>query len=247
MTDNTPTTPLPQNNDSDTVPLQRTDAVGNTQEPYVPVEATPFWRKPVGRGVAAGLAILLIGGAGAAIALGVANNQAPETQPNVTTAPAPTPTMDQSAPSPGSVTPAPSASVDGEFVAADADALRRAITLGVEAAGGEGATEIEVQRGGWKIEVQRTNGTEVEVFVAVDGATSIREEDDDDRDPLIDINQLPEIVRIALEAAGGGTIKKLSTDDDDDHLYDIDVRLSDGSDVEIELDAALNVVSIDFD
>ena len=245
MTDDTPTTPLPQNNGSDTVPLQRTDAVGNTQEPYVPDEATPFWRKPVGRGVAVGLALLLVGGAGAAIALGVANNQAPETQPNVTAAPAPT--VDQSAASPDSATPAPSASADGEFVAADADALSRAITLAVEAAGGEGATEVEVQRGGWKVEVQRADGTEVEVLVAADGATSIREEDDDDRDPLIDSNQLPEIVRIALEAAGGGTIEKLSTEDDDDHLYDIDVRLSDGSEVEVKLDAALNVVSIDFD
>lgn len=201
--------------------------------------ATPnFWRKPAVIGVTAGVAAaLVVGGIATAVGIGIAQNNAnSEVQP--------TSASTEPAQVPGDEAPTTQAPAAGGVAPSDADALRAAIETAVAAAGGTGATEIEVESGGYDVEVQRADGTEVAVFVALDGNAALRDEDDDDDDPLINLEQLPELVRISLDAAGGGLVEQISTDDDDDDFYEVEVRLEDGSEVEVDLDANLVVLEV---
>lgn len=147
---------------------------------------------------------------------------------------------DPTDPVPGGDTP--------EVAGGDAESLIAAIETAVAHVDGDGATQIEVHRTGWAVDVRQGPRTEVEVFVDLDGTATIRDtDDDDDDDPLIELSQIPEIVHIAIEAAGGGMVEEITTDDDDDYLYEVDVRLDSGAKVEVELDASLRVVDVDFD
>ncbi|MDN5892407.1 MAG: hypothetical protein L0H93_00150 [Nocardioides sp.] len=51
----------------------------------------------------------------------------------------------------------------------------------------------------------------------------------------------------AIEAAGGGNVVDLETSDDRGEAYEAEVRMDDGTEVEISLDQDLNVVSRDTD
>ncbi|NQX35054.1 PepSY domain-containing protein [Herbiconiux sp. VKM Ac-2851] len=46
----------------------------------------------------------------------------------------------------------------------------------------------------------------------------------------------------AIAEAGGGTVTDAETSDDADHAYDVEVRLDDGTEVDIDLDASFGVV-----
>jgi uncharacterized membrane protein YkoI len=224
MSSEPPTSPLPDPSSNDGLgqgPELDSVANGGVGRGAATSQQPSFWRRPTGIGLVAALALLVAGGIGAGIALAVqgGNADVDVPVPTVSVAPADEPSGTEG----DSATPSPTESPSDALTPSDAASLSEAITIAVEAAGGVGATEIEVERDGWEVEVQRANGTEAKVMVARDGSAVIREEDDDDDDPLIDVAQLPELVRIALEAAGGGRIEKISTDDDDDHLYDVDV------------------------
>lgn len=136
----------------------------------------------------------------------------------------------------------------GDSAPADARSLADAIDVAIAEVSGEGATSIEVERGGWDVDVRLADGTEVEVRVAEDGAAAVRDQDDDrddrDRDPLLDTSKLSDIIDAALEAAGGGRIESISTDDDRVR-YDVSVDLGNGEDVDVELDEKLAVLEVD--
>lgn len=135
----------------------------------------------------------------------------------------------------------------GATVPADAAALVDAIDVAVAAASGKGATAIDVEHDGWEVDVQLSDGTDVEMHVALDGTATVRDTDDDrDNDPLLDTARVPAIVDAALAAAGGGTIESISTDDDSVR-YDVSVDLGNGEDVEVELSESLEVISVDRD
>jgi uncharacterized membrane protein YkoI len=50
-----------------------------------------------------------------------------------------------------------------------------------------------------------------------------------------------------LEAAGGGRVTEVETADDGDEGYEVEVERRDGSAVEVNLDRAFNVVSVEND
>jgi len=49
----------------------------------------------------------------------------------------------------------------------------------------------------------------------------------------------------ALAAVGSGTVTEFDRSDDSDHLYEVEVTLADGRDVDVELDASFRVTTID--
>jgi len=49
----------------------------------------------------------------------------------------------------------------------------------------------------------------------------------------------------ALAEVGSGTVIDVESSDDADHAFEVDVRLDDGSEVEVELDANFAVVRVD--
>ncbi|KQR46087.1 hypothetical protein ASF82_00570 [Frigoribacterium sp. Leaf164] len=51
----------------------------------------------------------------------------------------------------------------------------------------------------------------------------------------------------ALSAAGGGTVTDVDRSDDGGVAYEVDVRLDDGTEVDVDLDAAFGVVRTDVD
>lgn len=148
-----------------------------------------------------------------------------------------------------------SGSQGGSSAAADAASLREAADAAVTAADAEGVVSIEVENGGYDIEVRLTDGSEPDVFVSTDGTTQVRTDDDtddDDNEPLLDLAKLSDLVAAALEAASAeagtdGTIHSISTSDDASHVYEVDVRMPGGDDVDVELDADLAVVTVDVD
>ncbi|WP_137756901.1 PepSY domain-containing protein [Agrococcus sp. SGAir0287] len=212
--------------------------------------------KPVLIGAGAAVAVLAVAGVGLTVAdaLDDANDQ-PTAQPSVT-APAPTTPStggpgadddrggdDQGGSDDGSGPAAPANPAD----LATASGLAGAIDAAVDAAGGQGATEVEVERDGWKVDVLLADGTEVEVRVFADGRESIVQQDDDDSrgSALIDVSRLSDIVDAALAATGGGTVDKIEAEDDDSHAYEVRVEIGGDQDVDVELADDLSVVSID--
>lgn len=127
----------------------------------------------------------------------------------------------------------------------DPASLVAVIDQAVAAAEGTGASSVEVESHGWKVDVILADGSEVDVRVADDGATTVRADHrDDDADPAIDTDRIDDIVAAAIAAAGPGAVTSIETDDGG---YDVSVSLTDGPEVDVELAADLSVVSVDRD
>lgn len=136
----------------------------------------------------------------------------------------------------------------------DAAALREAAELAIADSDAQGASSIDVERGGYEIETQLADGSEPDVFVTVDGTvtTGTDRPDSDRPDPILDLTKLEDISRAALAAAaeaGGadGAIDSISSSDDRGVAYEVSVRLPDGRDADIELADDLGVVTSDID
>ena len=100
----------------------------------------------------------------------------------------------------------------------------------------------------------RADGTEVDVFVALDGTVRTDDDDDDDRsdDPVLDLARLGDILAAAqsaatAEAGTSGVVDSISTSDDASKRYEVEFRLDDRRDVEVELTADLTSVSVEID
>lgn len=189
-------------------------------------------------GAAVAIGLVLAGGIGAAIAAQVVGNDSAPTTPGVTLSPEPadpTPTPDDATPDPA------------DSPTDDPEAFQYAVTVAIAETGADGATSIETVRDGWEVDVRR-GIEEIDVYVASDGtATVVDSDDEDDRDRFIVVDQIPDIFHTAIEAAGGGTVQQISTDDDDDHFYQVDIRLDNGQEVEVELTETLGVHDVDVD
>lgn len=209
--------------------------------------------KPVLIGAGAAVAVLAVAGIGLSVAdaLDDANDQ-PQTQPGVTapvTSGSPTQGSDDGGQGgsgsndDGSSTTAPTSPEQ----LASASAFVDAIDTAVAAADGEGATQVEVERDGWKVDVRLADGTEVEVRVYADGRDALVQQDDDDRssERLLDTSRISDIVDAAIAAAGGGTVDSIETEDDDSHAFEVQVDLGGDDDVDVELADDLSVVSVD--
>ncbi len=206
--------------------------------------------KPVLIGAGAAVAVLAVAGIGLSVADALDDDDQPQTQPGVTapmTSGSPTQGSDDGngggSDDGGSSTMAPT----NPDQLASASSYVDAIETAIAAAGGEGATQVEIERDGWKVDVRLADGTEVEVRVYADGREALVQQDDDDRssDRLIDTSRVSDIVDAAIAAAGGGTVQSIETEDGDSHAFEVQVDLGGDQDVDVELAEDLTVVSVD--
>jgi hypothetical protein len=223
-------------------------------------QATPKRRvsRPLLIGAGAGLAVLLVGAAGLGIGLAVADDDddravsltGASSDANGDTGGGTSGSGSSgsgSGSSGSSTSGSGSAGAAASGVDASADALIDAIDRAVAAAGGAGATHVEVERGGHDVDVQLADGTDVDVFLPLEGDARVDTPDDDrDDDRLLDTATLADAIDAALAEAPRGTVREVSADDDSDRL-DVHLDLDDGTDVEVTLDGSLTVVSVDHD
>ncbi|MET0713285.1 MAG: PepSY domain-containing protein [Mycetocola sp.] len=134
---------------------------------------------------------------------------------------------------------------------------------------GEGrVTEAEAEHGGYEVEVTLDNGSEVDVWlddtftvVRVDAADDKGTDDnsgDDSSDDNSDDNSstgsddnstLTADERASAEAAAlaaePGKVTQVERSDDGDHAFEVEITREDGTEIEVELDAAFTVVRVD--
>jgi hypothetical protein len=115
----------------------------------------------------------------------------------------------------------------------------------VRAAGGGSATSVEIEDGGWKVDVRLDDGSELDVRVPVSGEPLVRADDDDDRssDAPLDPARVADISAAAIAAAGGGTVLSIEAEDDERVRFEVEV-LQGGEDVDVELADDLSVVDV---
>lgn len=63
----------------------------------------------------------------------------------------------------------------------------------------------------------------------------------------ISAEEYAQVSAAALAAVGGGTVTELKRDDDPGKAWEVEIRLANGDEAEVELDASLNVLRIDLD
>jgi uncharacterized membrane protein YkoI len=136
---------------------------------------------------------------------------------------------------------------DTDDGAATATDLQGAADAALEAAGGGRVTDSEADDDGtgYEVEVTRDDGTEVDVRIGPDLtvlATSVEEPDPGDR-PLTG-TELERAAAAALDAAGGG---RVSDTEAEGSGYEIEVVQDDGTEVDVELDAAFTVLELSRD
>jgi len=140
--------------------------------------------------------------------------------------------------------------------------LDRAATVASEEIGGGSVTSAERDDDGYELELKGDDGRYYEV--ELDGSFGVVSSSADDRvgdtggaddegagagagsasvDPDdLQGEELEKASAAAIAEAGGGTVTDAETSDDADHAYDVEVRLDDGTEVDIDLDASFGVV-----
>ncbi|SFN45018.1 PepSY domain-containing protein [Mycetocola miduiensis] len=115
---------------------------------------------------------------------------------------------------------------------------------------GEGrVTEAEAEHGGYEVEVTLDNGSEVDVrlddtFTVVRVDADADKGTDDNGAVTADEHASAEAAALAAEP---GTVTEVERSDDGDHAFEVKITREDGTEVEVELDAAFTVVRVDDD
>ena len=125
------------------------------------------------------------------------------------------------------------------------DELARASAAALAEVGEGTVTGVEAEDGGYEVEVRRSDGSEADVEldrnfgvtgVERDGADDAR---DSDADRPVTDDQLARASEAALAATGGGQVTSVEADD---HGYDVEIRMDDGTERDVELDDAFAVI-----
>lgn len=136
----------------------------------------------------------------------------------------------------------------------DAAALRTAADAAIAHVSAEGITSIEIERAGYDVDARLADGTEAELFVTHEGTVRERDDDsddDDNDDPYIDLDRMGDILAAAQTAAAdaGATrtaFHALSTSSSE-AVYEVELRVDERDEAEVELAADLRVVRVDID
>jgi uncharacterized membrane protein YkoI len=134
-----------------------------------------------------------------------------------------------------------------EPAAPDSDFARAVDTALAET--GEGVvTSYEAERTGYDVEVRLADGSDVDVDLDADFAVvRVRPDTErvDDAEPITQSTDLDAAYDAVVAEVAGGTVVSIELDDDGG--YDADFTLDDGSEVEVHLDDAFDVVRTERD
>ncbi|MDN4163405.1 PepSY domain-containing protein [Nocardioides abyssi] len=156
---------------------------------------------------------------------------------------------------------ATTASADGTVDGAERD---RVAAAAVEAVGSGEAVDVETSDDpgeAYEVEVRLPDGGEVDVALDSDLGVVAQDRDDDrddrdddsddvrddrdDRDAddrVLSAEERTAAGDAALEAVGGGTVLDVEASDDRGEAYEVEVRATDGTEWDVELDADLTVL-----
>ncbi len=131
----------------------------------------------------------------------------------------------------------------------------------VEAAGGGTAVDVESSddRGeAYEVEVRMDDGTEVDVTLdqdlnVVSQDAEGRDDNDDSEtegddgpdadDRALSAEERQSAEQAALDAVGGGTVEQVEASDDRGEAYEVEVRMDDGTEWDVSLDADYQVLN----
>lgn len=215
-------------------------------------------KRPVLIGVGAGIALLLVGGVGLAVGMElsdddpdevtsqqVGDDQRNDGDDDDRRAGDDNPEGDRDGAQSGS---------GGAFAPSDAAALNDAAAAALDATGGTGISSIDVEHGGYEIEVQLDGGADADVFVSTGGEVSEPYDSDADStpEPVFDLDRIDAIIEAASAAAssavgGSGAVDSISASDDQGVAFEVTVRYDDGREFEAALADDLSVVTTDLD
>lgn len=141
--------------------------------------------------------------------------------------------------------------------------LDRASSVAIDEIGGGSVTSADRDDDGgittYDLDLIGSDGVEYEVTLD-DGFTVLNVDRDDDRpataapaapttapvDPDdLQGEELQKASDAAIAAAGGGTVTDAERSDDPGHAFDVEVRLADGSEVDVDLDANFGVLTVE--
>lgn len=211
--------------------------------------------RPVLLGVGAGLALLLVGGVGLAVGMELGEDlDAPSSQQA-----SGDDDRDDDEPVDDGRDEAQDREDDrgdsgqgsGEIAPAGVEALSEAAASALDATGAEGVSSVDVERGGYEVEVQFDDGTDADVFVSTDREVSEPRNGDEDAsaEAVLELERLDAIADAATAAGptADGEIVSISTSDDDAVAFEVTLRYPDGREFEAALAEDLSVVSTDLD
>ncbi|MDO9380801.1 MAG: hypothetical protein Q7T56_18310 [Nocardioidaceae bacterium] len=163
----------------------------------------------------------------------------------------------------------------GDDDSVSSDERERASAAAIEAVGGGQVTDVGRGDGDdnyeYDVEVQLENGNDIDVELDEDfnvtnnppqaaasqspsavpssaapsAAPSASASPSIDDDAPLTGQTLERASAAAIEAAGGGRVTDSNASDDADHAYEVEVRLDNNEDVDVELDEQFNVTNVD--
>lgn len=147
----------------------------------------------------------------------------------------------------GSAGAGPAVSQSGDDQELTGSTRDQAVDAALKATGGGTVTETEMGDDGaaFGVEVLSSGGREVEVNLDRSLNVIGQEADEGDDGELTGAIR-DQVVAAALKATGGGTVTDTEMGDDG-AAYGVEVLLSDGREVEVNLDRNLNVISQETD
>jgi len=181
----------------------------------------------------AGAAVLIAGGTAVAVAANTPNTFAPLAVPGSTPSASSLPS-DLA----GAITAALAEVGPGTVIDADTDDnANHAYEIDILLDSG-GVVEVKLDRS-------------LNVVSTQDDNRSDDQSDDDSRDESVDDDAVPDAATVeraseaALAHVGSGTVVSVEYSDDSDHLYEVEIDLANGEDIDVELDAQFAVVKAD--
>jgi uncharacterized membrane protein YkoI len=115
----------------------------------------------------------------------------------------------------------------------------------VQAVGGGTVLDVESgDNGSFEAEVRKTDGSEVDVVLDRDLTVISQAPDAPDADDrALDATQRASAEKAALDAVGGGTVLDVEAGDAGEAAYEVEVRKTDNTEWDVELDAAFKVLT----
>lgn len=132
--------------------------------------------------------------------------------------------------------------------------LQQARDAALAQTGGGTVLEAEAEGGGtaYEVEVQRPDGSRVEVHLDNSFRTTAEspEQDDDSNQPALAAEERDRAASAALARVGQGSVSEVERNDEGAAGYEVEVRLDNGSEVEVQVGAdfqVLNQAAPEFD
>jgi uncharacterized membrane protein YkoI len=123
--------------------------------------------------------------------------------------------------------------------------LQQASDAALAKAGGGTVLKAETDDGAYEVDVLRPDGTKVEVEVDRSFQATVDDRDDDSKLPALSAADRDRAANAALARVGQGTVSEVERENEGGAAYEVEVRLGDGSQVEVQVGSDFQVIGQD--